>query len=290
MHAVCSHVAAMHVPSVSPHAGAMVSVAEMSDTSRSTRARTTAASASDASFVDDAASARRAKRPRWFRILLAVLACTAAGALVSGPWWGPLALSRFDYFHVRRIEFEGLRYARAAELVSALRVDTTQSVWQAMGPLSVRVAAHPIVASAEVERRLPGTLIVHLVERVPVALAPVGGTLRPTDGTGHVLPIDPARVPLDMPIAATPDTALLRVLDALRQHAPLVYARMTDARRVNADELQFNLGVLRVRTADDVTVARFRDILPVEADLARNHLRAVELDLRFRDQVIVRQP
>jgi cell division protein FtsQ len=28
----------------------------------------------------------------------------------------------------------------------------------------------------------------------------------------------------------------------------------------------------------------------VEADLSRNNLRAVELDLRFRDQVIARQP
>jgi len=37
-------------------------------------------------------------------------------------------------------------------------------------------------------------------------------------------------------------------------------------------------------------VSRFRDILSVEANLARNHLRAVELDLRFRDQVIARQP
>ena len=45
-----------------------------------------------------------------------------------------------------------------------------------------------------------------------------------------------------------------------------------------------------VRTSPDVTVARFKDILPVEADLARNHLRAVELDLRFHDQVIARQP
>jgi cell division protein FtsQ len=152
------------------------------------------------------------------------------------------------------------------------------------------VAAHPIVASADVERRLPGTLTVHLVERVPVALAPVNGILKPMDVTGHVLPIDPARVPLDIPIAASADTALLRVLDGLRQRAPTVYARVTDARRVNADELQFSLGILRVRTGDDVTVARFRDILPVEADLARNHLRAVELDLRFRDQVIARQP
>jgi cell division protein FtsQ len=47
---------------------------------------------------------------------------------------------------------------------------------------------------------------------------------------------------------------------------------------------------LVVLTTTEVTVARFRDILPVEADLARNHLRAVELDLRFRDQVIARQP
>jgi cell division protein FtsQ len=47
---------------------------------------------------------------------------------------------------------------------------------------------------------------------------------------------------------------------------------------------------LIIRTSPDVTVARFGDILPVEADLARNHLRAVELDLRFRDQVIARQP
>jgi cell division protein FtsQ len=45
-----------------------------------------------------------------------------------------------------------------------------------------------------------------------------------------------------------------------------------------------------IRASPDVTVARFKDILPVEADLARNHLRVVELDLRFRDQVIARQP
>jgi cell division protein FtsQ len=45
-----------------------------------------------------------------------------------------------------------------------------------------------------------------------------------------------------------------------------------------------------VRATPEVTVDRFKDILPVEADLARNRLRAVELDLRFRNQVIARQP
>jgi cell division protein FtsQ len=39
---------------------------------------------------------------------------------------------------------------------------------------------------------------------------------------------------------------------------------------------------------DDVSVERLSDILPVEADLARRQARAVELDLRYRDQVIAR--
>jgi cell division protein FtsQ len=56
------------------------------------------------------------------------------------------------------------------------------------------------------------------------------------------------------------------------------------------DEFRLKLGPVTVRTTPEVTVSRFKDILPVEADLARNRLRVVELDLRFRNQVIARQP
>jgi len=35
-------------------------------------------------------------------------------------------------------------------------------------------------------------------------------------------------------------------------------------------------------------VTRLADIFPVESDLARRQLRAEELDLRYRDQVIAR--
>jgi len=233
----------------------------------------------------------RAPRPTWLRIVRAALFVVFATALVGSPWWGPMALSRLDYFHVRRLEFEGIRYAKTGELVGAIRVDTSQSVWQSLPPLAARVAAHPMVAGAVVERRLPGTLIVRVVEREPVALAPVAGILRPTDVTGRELPIDPARVPLDLPLLSSADRTLLQLLDGLRLHAPTLYARVTEAKRVGPEELQFSLGpTLRVRSRSDVTVARFRDILPVEADLARNSLRVVEFDLRFRDQVIARQP
>ena len=243
------------------------------------------------------------QRSRWQRVALAAAGLAAAVALVSTPWWGPRALSRLDFFHVRTVEFEGVRFAKTADLVRRLRVDTAQSVWQPLDSLTARLDTHPMILWVAVERDLPGTLRVTVVERAPVALVQSTGGLRPADATGAVLPIDPTVVALDMPIASSADSALLAALDGLRVEAPTLYTRVTHASRVSASELRFVLtgGLvgaagpamvpsLIVRTSLDVTVARFKDILPVEADLARNHLRAVELDLRFRHQVIARQP
>ncbi|GJG87673.1 hypothetical protein tb265_28540 [Gemmatimonadetes bacterium T265] len=47
---------------------------------------------------------------------------------------------------------------------------------------------------------------------------------------------------------------------------------------------------LLVRAAVDVGAARFAELGPVEDDLARRGVRAAELDLRFRDQVVARLP
>ena len=229
-------------------------------------------------------------RPRWWRVVLAVLAVLIGLSAVSAYWWGPLALAHLDFFHVRRIAIDGLRYAPKDELVRALGVDTMQSVWQDMAPLAAKVARHPMIASADIERRLPSTLVLHLVERIPVALVRGDGSLRPVDRTGATLPLDPARVQVDAPIVEDADTIVLKLLDGLRVQAPAVYARVTEAQRTKSGELRIQFGPVTVRANSEVTVARFLDILPVEADLARNHLRVVELDLRFREQVIARQP
>ena len=239
---------------------------------------------------ESAAPRERGPRPRWLRWLRLSALLAAVAAIVSCPWWGPSVLSRLAFFHVRRVEIVGTRYTRTAELLALLKVDTMQSVWQPMEPLADRLADHPLVASVVVERQLPGRLAVRVVEREPVALVAGGSALQPADGFGHRLPIDPVKAPLDLPLAASADSTLLSVLAALKESAPELYARIVFAERVGRDELRFRLGNLVVRTGLEVTVARFRDILPVEADLARNALRVVELDLRFRDQVIARQP
>lgn len=250
----------------------------------------TPAESAPTAFVAAPAVEPRADRPRRSRAMRVVritAALIVAGGMLTSPWWARETVVKLDYFHVRQVEFEGIRFARARELVALLRVDTLQSIWQQVPPLESRLAQHPLVAQVSIERRLPGTLVAHVVERQPVALATLRGMLRPVDATGHFLPIDPARTPLDVPVAEA-DSALLTLLDGLRQDAPATYARITQARTAGAGEFRLWLGDLIVRTNADVTAARFRDILPVEADLARNGIRPTELDLRFQGQVIAR--
>lgn len=234
-------------------------------------------------------------RPRWQRLLRLLALVVAVAGTVTSPWWGPRVLAQFDFFHVRRVVFEGMRYTPRAEALALLQLDTLTSVWQELAPLASRLESHPLVARAAVERQLPGTILVRVTEREPVALVTRrDGRLDPVDGAGHRLPIDPARVPLDVPLSASADSALMHLLDGLKTAEPALYARVERADRVRTagrpDEFRIKLGPMVVRTTTKVTVGRFKDILPVEADLARNRLRAVELDLRFRNQVIARQP
>ncbi len=135
---------------------------------------------------------------------------------------------------------------------------------------------------------MPGTLVVTVTERLPVAFVPTARGLEPLDATGRALRIDPSRVNVDLPVLARRDTAVLRLLGELRERSPGMYERVSAARRVARSEIILEMGTLNVRAMDDVHVERLSDILPVEADLARRQARVAELDLRYRDQVIAR--
>ena len=226
--------------------------------------------------------------PRW-RLAAGAL---VAVVLLAAPFWGPRALATLAFFRVRKVEVLGLRYTPPGEVLSRLRVDTTRSVWDPLAPLAARVAAHPQVEHVVVTRRLPGTIVVDVTERRPVALVALGATLRAVDERGVTLPLDPSRTPVDAPIvtAAPRETAVYHLLGAMQREAPRLYARVSSIRSAGAGELLLQLADLPVRTMTTVTLARLGDIEPVERDLARRRLRAAELDLRYKDQVIARLP
>jgi cell division protein FtsQ len=228
---------------------------------------------------------REGRGTRWRRV---ALVSAALAVLATTPWWGPRVLAEMSFFRLRRVQVVGARYVRADSIVALLGVDTTRSIWDETDDLVARVRKHPQVGDAEITRRVPGTLVVTVTERVPVAFVPTARGLEPLDAAGRALSIDPSRVNVDLPVLARRDTAVLRLLGELRERSPRLYERVSAARRAGRGEIMLELGAVNVRAMADVSVERLGDILPVEADLARRQTRAVELDLRYRDQVIAR--
>ena len=228
----------------------------------------------------------RSRAGRRMRIAGALI---VAFLLASSPWWGRVALSRLEFFQLRKIEIEGLRYMAPAEVAERLQVDTSHSIWTDMGPVAERVRAHPQVADVRLRRRLPGTLVVRVTEHMPVAVVATRSGFEVLDGRGVVLPVDPSQVPVNLPILVQRDTILLRLLAGVRAAQPALFERISEARRIG-NELRLELATVTVLTMADVTVQRLVDILPVERDLASKQLRAAELDLRYREQVIARLP
>src|SRR4029453_2391808 len=214
----------------------------------------------------------------------------ALGALIvlASPWWARLIASQLSFFRARRVEIVGVRYIAPSEILSRLGGDTTRSVWDDLSVLEGRVAAHPQVANVSISRKLPGTLVVNVVENMPLAMGSTERGFLVFDEQGRQLPLDPSQVPVDLPIASRRDTALFRLLARVKAERPRVFARLDDVARVGDRELVLHFKSLQVRAMLDVTPGRLADIFPVEADLAKRQARVAEVDLRFRDQVIAR--
>lgn len=239
------------------------------------------------------------ERSKAVRMLRRIGAGLAVLAIVASPWWGRALLRRLDFFRVRRVEIDGARYVSPDEIVSRLRIDTTQSLFDDVGPLEKRVRQHPSVRDVRIERKLPGTLFVRITENPPVAFVQAASGLVAVDASGRSLPVDPATADVDLPVLAVRDTLALRVLGEIRENLPALFARIGEVKRFPRGTSFYLLFRLTespnnpahdVLSMGDITADRLSDIVPVEQDLARRNLRATELDLRFRDQVIARLP
>jgi cell division protein FtsQ len=193
-----------------------------------------------------------------------------------------------SYFQIRHVEVSGQRYLPPREILSLLSVDTTISIWTDLDSLEARLTAHPEIRAVRLERRLPGTLEVHVTENLPVAFAPVARGLGVLDESGATLPIDPSRVDVDLPVVQRADTALLALLADLRDESPRLFGRISAARRNSRGDVELTFPSYSVLARTGVSADRLAEIVPVEKDLARRGARLAQLDLRFRDQVIAR--
>ena len=204
-------------------------------------------------------------------------------------WYGtPKLLRRLEFFRIRRVEIAGVQYLAPATIIGALGLDARASVFDDLLAAGRGLRGLPGIRSAVVRRRLPGTLEVTVEEAVPVALAQRGTSLALVDSSGTVLPFDPAATAPDLPIAASADPIIARVLATIREHDTALFGLIGSARRVH-DDVVLELEGRRLWFGPAVTAEDIRAVMAVAQDLARQGRTYGELDGRFAGQVIVRR-
>ena len=177
---------------------------------------------------------------RWGRLALLLIVLL----ILPASWLARRAASRMEYFHVRSIAIEGTRYLKPETIMQRLAIDTLRSVWDDTEPLAKRLGTLPQVAGVDISRKLPGTLVVTITENLPVALAPSPRGLETVDSAGVVLPIDPSRQPVDLPIANQRDKGILTLLGTIRGENPMFFRRVSEISRDGSDAVVMQLSPL----------------------------------------------
>src|SRR2546430_5500497 len=146
-------------------------------------------------------------------------------------WFGaPALLRRLALFRVRQIELVGVKNLAPDVVIAALRLPSDASVFTDTRLLDDRLRGLAGVAESRVVRQLPAALRIELREVEPAALAPTGRRLVVVDAQGQVLPFDPSRTGLDLPVAAAPDRGVVGVLALVQAVDPALLLTITSAR------------------------------------------------------------
>jgi cell division protein FtsQ len=230
-----------------------------------------------------------------------VLAALWGAVQLSGSPLGRAALERTDDkilrasallgLSVSDIEVEGRETTDRDTILAALAAGPGTPIL-AVNPTRAReqLEALPWVHHAVVERRLPGTLYVRLVERKPLALWQHGGRIELIDRDGGVIPVTRldqfAKLPMVVGDGAATHAAELITMLASE---PDLAARITAAIRVG--DRRWNL---RIDNAIDVLLpaddpvrawSRLANLERADAILKR---QVQAIDLRLPDRFVLR--
>jgi len=138
-------------------------------------------------------------------------------------------------------------------------------------------------------RRLPGALKVIVREVEPVALVVGARGLTAVDQDGKLLPFEPERSALDVPVLADGDPAVVGLLARIRAVDPVLFQDITTARAAARHDAVLEFGTRRVVLARDAGPDVIESVALVAQDLAARGRAYAELDARYAGQIIVRR-
>jgi cell division protein FtsQ len=231
-----------------------------------------------------------------------LLATAAIGVVAAGVVGVPRLLREMRYFEVRSVEISGTHLLAPHEVLRAAALREGQTVWDDPSGWERALESHPAIESARVGRRFPRTLRIRVEEKRAVAYVEER-SLTPVTGAGERLPVDPTRVPVNLPIARGPKGAAevpVGVLSEAERLAALDPGLLAEVSEIHAGDAQGRTLLLRHRKAEvllpaGAPAARLAELRGVLADLDRRAAPGdvegvARVDLRFAEQVVVRLP
>jgi cell division protein FtsQ len=114
---------------------------------------------------------RRERLPRLTRLLKILSVLLVLGGTGVGLWEASWAMVRLPYFRVTEVQVEGNLQVAAQDIIDSLGLAPETSVLQVdLRALARRVLENPWIKEATVQRRLPLSLTIQVVERMPEAV------------------------------------------------------------------------------------------------------------------------
>jgi cell division protein FtsQ len=244
---------------------------------------------------------RRRRVARWAIPVLLAGAAYGGGVMVNRTSEGQaivgavearaLAATAALGFAVSDVEVEGRKMTDPAAIMAALGVERGTPIL-AVSPSRAQqlLEGQPWVRSATVERRLPGTLVVRLVERQPLAVWQHDGKQQLIDREGEVIAVkDLSRYPM-LPTVVGADAAVhAAALFEMLMREPALAARVTAAVRV--DDRRWNLRIdhaIDVLLPEEDPAAAWARLAALEGtkNLLQRDIETV--DMRLPDRLVLR--
>jgi len=224
---------------------------------------------------------------------------TMAIAALAGLCWGSyevvLYLRTAPRFDVQKLSVYGLKRVEENQVLAKAGFDVGTNVFRVnLDEIRNRVEELDWVRYALVERVLPDQIIIKVVEREPIGLTRIRGEIYQFDIDAKILDPD-ASSDLNFPI-----------LDGLRPGDRAGNLRKVETYRTVLEELgQGSLSEIHINNAEEVTVVSSSDpllinlgavdfrtrwvkYLQLKPQIQQQYPQAVRVDLRFKNQVIVK--
>jgi cell division protein FtsQ len=242
---------------------------------------------------------RKGLERRWMLLAFLAAVLIAGGALAVQ---ARSLLSRSDLFRVRRIAYQGRRWAPRAALDRRLQAALSRNIFTVdLEALRGRLEDDPWIRTARVRRKLPDTLHVTIGEHRPVALAAVGAGLHLVGADGVTIqPHDPEVLPGPYPVLAGLPEADgearnrtirrgTRLIGALAEHHPDLLARVDriDLGRADANDVHLRDSHIMLRLPPDGGLGTLSSWVRIRDRIDGRFARPARLDLRWRDQIAI---